>query len=270
MRLSFALIFFLSTVLCTTELIAQGCDQHIADDRILGGTHVLRSVQTTLVVRGNYSYAISLMSDDKGITAKMESSGGIEFNLDDEVIFMDANQLRRSYRFIGMGEMERQGGIPVQTNILQLDMTALQWFAENSITTIYLKNNISNEMRKFTLTSNRLKEFNAMARCFYQVLDPNKVVDKGEAGLTIPSANPGARTSSAANSASNTGAAATNRPAAAPTSDDELVDLRRQLAETKEKLRGEIEAERRKADQIKSNLQEEVAAAREQAAAPLS
>ncbi|MEL6973077.1 MAG: hypothetical protein AAFO02_23135, partial [Bacteroidota bacterium] len=264
MRISIVLVALVSLFSSFFSLQAQTCDQHIADDRIIAGTHILRSVQTTMVVRGNYSYALALMSDDKGITARMESSGGIEFNQDDEVIFMDANQVRRSYRFIGMGEMERQGGIPVHTNLLQLDMTALQWFSDNNITTIYLKNNISNEMRKFTLTSNRLQAFNTMARCFYQVLDPNKVVDKGEAGLLIPSANPGARTSSAA--PSGTGGANTGSRPAAPTSDDELVDLRRQLSETKDRLRNEIDAERRKADQVKSNLQEEVAAAREQAA----
>ncbi|MEL7220766.1 MAG: hypothetical protein AAGJ93_05565, partial [Bacteroidota bacterium] len=264
---SFALLVALS-LLSILELNAQACNQYISDDRIIGRTHLLRSEQTTLVVRGNYSYSISLSSDDKGITAQMESAGGVEFNQDDEVIFMDANRTRRSYRFVGMGEMNRQGGIPVQTNVLQLDVTALEWFAAKSITTIYLKNNISNEMRKFTLTSNRLNAFNAMAACFYSVLDPSKVVDKGEAGLLIPSSTSGARTDSAAEAAATSGGSspAQNRQAAAPTTDEEVTNLSRDLTETKERLRAEIADERRKADQIKSNLQEEVAAAREQAA----
>ena len=115
------------------HLNAQSCSDYIVDDAVIGGTHVLRSHPTTIVVRGNYSYAIALNSDDKGITATMESSGGVEFNQDDEVIFMDANQVRRSYRFIGMGEMERKGGIPVHKNVLQLDMTALNWFTNNNM-----------------------------------------------------------------------------------------------------------------------------------------
>ena len=198
----FSTVFLL--ILGQIFLHAQSCDQRIADNRIIGGTQILRSNLTTLVVRGNYSYALSLNADDKGVTALMESSGGgVEFNQDDEVIFMDVNQTRRSYRFIGMGEMNRNGGIPVQTNILQLDMSALQWFASNDITTIYLKNNISNEMRKFTLTENRLREFNEMAACFSQILDATKVIDKGEAGLVIPSSAPASRASSAASTPSN-------------------------------------------------------------------
>lgn len=43
------------------------------------------------MVCGNYFYVILFMFDDKGIIVKMELSGGIEFNLDDEVIFMDVN-----------------------------------------------------------------------------------------------------------------------------------------------------------------------------------
>ena len=89
---------------------AQNCATQIEQDKIISGTHILRSKAKTLVVRGNYSYAIHLSSDNKGITALMTSKGGVEFNQDDEVIFMDANKTRRSYRFIGMGEMTTGGG----------------------------------------------------------------------------------------------------------------------------------------------------------------
>ena len=35
-----------------------------------------------MVVRGNYSYSLVFYSDDKGITAKAYSKGGVEFNQD--------------------------------------------------------------------------------------------------------------------------------------------------------------------------------------------
>ncbi|MCB0636973.1 MAG: hypothetical protein KDC54_10175, partial [Lewinella sp.] len=184
---SLLIIFFSCFLLFGGELRSQSCEELIADNRVIGGTHILRSQSQTLVVRGNYTYSMELISDDKGITALVVSKGGIEFNQDDEVIFMDANQTRRSYRFIGMAEINNEGGVPIHSNILQLDMTALQWFSNNLITTIYLKNNISNEMRKYTFTENRLREFNQLAGCFYQALDPTLVVDNGEVGLLIPS-----------------------------------------------------------------------------------
>ena len=244
-------------------LKAQDCTVHINEDKVIGGTHILRSHQKTLVVRGNYSYSVMLSSDEKGITALMISNGGIEFNQDDEVIFMDANKTRRSYRFVGMGEVNTERGVPIHSNVLQLDVAALNWFSSNVITTLYLKNNISNEMRKFTLTSTRLNDFNTMATCFYQVLDPSKIVDRGDAGLLIPSGPSSTRTTSAASQ----GNGVSQTPAAVnPGSDQELDALRRELTETKTRLRKEIADERSKADRLKSNLQTEVAAAQEQAA----
>ena len=108
-------------------------------------------------------------------------------------------------------------------------------------------------MRKFTLTSTRLGDFNNMADCFYQLLDANKVVDTGEAGLTLPTGASNARTSSAANTPNSVGAASN-----VPRTDGELQDLQQELAKTKTSLREEIATERAKADQIKSNLSAEV------------
>ncbi|RMF00759.1 MAG: hypothetical protein D6772_05905, partial [Bacteroidetes bacterium] len=269
MKLLQTVILLASLGLVSSRVQAQDdCAALIVDNRVINQIHILKSQAQTLVVRGSYSYAITLMSDDKGITALMESKGGIEFNQGDEVIFMDANRTRRSYRFTGMGEMLNEGGIPVYTNYLQLAMTAAEWFANSKITTIYLKNNISNEMRKFTLTQSRLQEFNALAACFYQLLDPTKVVDKGKAGFLLPSSGNSTRTTSAVTANhSDAGIAAASGGAGLPSTDAELERLRQDLHTTKEQLRAEIAAERARAEQIKRNLQEEVAAAREQAAA---
>ena len=101
-----------------------------------------------LVVRGNYSYSIELSNDTRGVTAKMFSKGGEEFNQNDEIIFMDFNQIRKSYRFMEMGELSQDAGKPVHSNSLQLDLAAIEWLSGNDITTIYIKNNVSNQMRE--------------------------------------------------------------------------------------------------------------------------
>ncbi|MCB0588984.1 MAG: hypothetical protein KDD06_27095, partial [Phaeodactylibacter sp.] len=160
---------------CSAQNAISQCDALIAEDKVLDGTHVLRTTNQTLVVRGNYTYSLELRSDSKGITAKMYSKAGVEFNQDDEIIFMDVNSTRRSYRFIGMGEMEREGGTPVYNNILQLDLAAIQWFASSGINVLYIKNNISNQMRKFTINESRQSEFAQLVACFNQRLDREKV-----------------------------------------------------------------------------------------------
>ncbi|MBL7794670.1 MAG: hypothetical protein JNK77_20210, partial [Saprospiraceae bacterium] len=158
-------------------LFGQDCGAWIAENKVVGGTHILKSHPVTLVVRGNYSYSIEIMSDDRGIIAKMYSKAGVEFNQEDELIVLDMGQNRRSFRFIGMGEMTQDKGTPVHQNILQLDLPAVQWFSSSDIATLYIKNNISNEMRKFTVNPNRQLELRQAATCFMQMIDKSKVVE---------------------------------------------------------------------------------------------
>ena len=56
----FSTIFFFSIFYASTSSIAQGCQTLIEDNRIIEGTHLLRSKSQVMVVRGNYSYAIQM------------------------------------------------------------------------------------------------------------------------------------------------------------------------------------------------------------------
>jgi hypothetical protein len=168
------LLYFLSGI---TTANAQECNALIVRNVNIGGTHIVQTVSQVLVVRGNYSYSIELLNDDKGLRAKIISKSGVEFNQEDEIIFVDSTMERRSYRFVEMGEMITDGSVPIYQNVLQLNMTAVEWLAASFITTIYIRNNVSKEMRKFTVNPNRQSEFRQLATCFYQTLDPSKVVD---------------------------------------------------------------------------------------------
>jgi hypothetical protein len=191
------------------------CESQIVEDRVIEGTHTLRTMNQTLVVRGNYTYSMELISDKKGITAKVYSKAGVEFNQDDEIIFMDDNTVRRAYRFIGALEASQEGATPVYTNILQLDLAAIQWFASVGINTIYIKNNISKEMRKFTINDSRKAEFSQLVACFNQRLDKSKVKDVELTGNEIVvTPSPKSTGTSAAPAAD--GSKAQPRPAANP------------------------------------------------------
>ncbi|MEM9992154.1 MAG: hypothetical protein AAF738_10345, partial [Bacteroidota bacterium] len=161
----------------------------IAEDKKINNTHILRSQDQTMVVRGNYSYTIALMNDNRGVLAKVISKAGERLNRGDEVIFMDVNQVRKAYRFIEAPRTNRSSDTPVYENILQLDMAAIQWFSSTAIGTLYLKNNTSNQMRKLTVAGGRQAEFKQKAVCFTQRLDPNLVKDvKVDADLPTPAA----------------------------------------------------------------------------------
>ena len=85
--LKFLLLFPLLS-LCTSVGIAQNCGSLIEENKMIGNFQQVRSKSQTLIVRGNYSYAIEFMNDKKGILAKIYSKNGVEFNQDDEVIFI--------------------------------------------------------------------------------------------------------------------------------------------------------------------------------------
>ncbi len=65
------------------------CTSLIDVNKKIGGTHILHAKRQTLVVRGNYTYSIQIINTEKGVMARVISKGGVEFNQDDEVIFMD-------------------------------------------------------------------------------------------------------------------------------------------------------------------------------------
>ena len=168
----FSLLFLLAS-----PGLAQNCGSIITENKNIGGTQILKSKQQMMVVRGTYSYSLEFINTEKGVLANVYSKSGVEFNQDDEIIFMDKNKTRKSYRFIEMGELIRRGGTPVHQNVLQLDLAALNWFSTALMNTIYIKNNISNKMFKFTVNPNRQAEFKHLATCFNNSLDKTKVRD---------------------------------------------------------------------------------------------
>ncbi|MEO0044368.1 MAG: hypothetical protein RL329_3816, partial [Bacteroidota bacterium] len=133
-------LLLLPILMMSNNAITAQCNGFIIENQTVGNTHFLRSTNQTLVVRGNYVYSMELLTNDKGIFARMVSRNGVEFNQDDEVIFVDATNTRKTYRFVGMSEtvnaLEK-----VSQNRLQLDLPALEWLSNQLITTIYIKSN---------------------------------------------------------------------------------------------------------------------------------
>ncbi|MFN7119815.1 MAG: hypothetical protein ACK4TA_23680, partial [Saprospiraceae bacterium] len=183
-----SLLIALFTYFGWANLFAQDCTAFITKNVTIGGKHIVQSQSQVLVVRGSYSYSLEFISDEKGITAKVFSKGGVELNQEDEVIFVDSNNVRRSYRFIEMVELTKEGNMPVYQNLLQLNLAAIEWFSSADIAIIYIKNNTNKEMRKFTVVPERQVDFRRLSTCFYQQLDPTKVVDMKLPDSELPSA----------------------------------------------------------------------------------
>ena len=91
----FSVLFLIA--LFHNHLSAQNCGTVITENKKIGGTQILKTRQQMMVVRGTYSYSLDFTSTEKGVLANVYSKSGVEFNQDDEIIFMDKNKTRKSF-----------------------------------------------------------------------------------------------------------------------------------------------------------------------------
>ena len=104
--------------------MSQDCSSAIKENKKISGIQIAHSAQLTVVVRGSYNYAINFFTNEKGIFARMTSVGGIEFNQDDQVVFIDDKGQERSYKFIGMANWLR---VPFQPTATTCCSTWMQY-----------------------------------------------------------------------------------------------------------------------------------------------
>ena len=164
--------------------------------------------------------------------------------------------------------MNTASGQPVYTNTLQLDEDAIKWFASNTMSTIYVRNNTTRQMRKFSVNPDRKNEFKGFAACFYKAIKKGDIVEnKIKSSLGSPSASKPKNTAKAekntASSSNNSNSNSSNVNAADIKNDEEVKSLTDELMATKARLREEIQKEKEKAEKEKARLREDVALAKE-------
>lgn len=167
---------FLLLLLVASNSKAQDCSPVIKENKKISGIQIVRTDLITIVVRGGYNYGIEFFTDEKGIYARMTSAGGIEFNQDDQVQFVDFTGKERIYKFVSLGEVV-PGNVPTHRNNLQLDLEAIQWLAGTTITNVNLVNFVDRQKYKFTINPNRQSEFRNLCICFSNTLETNAVKD---------------------------------------------------------------------------------------------
>ena len=103
--------------------VAQDCSKTIRENKRISGIQIAATNQLAVVIRGAYTYSVEFFTDEKGIFARFTSLGGIEFNQDDQVVFVDASGQEKAYKFIGLDE-RLPGTVPTHQNNLRLDLEA--------------------------------------------------------------------------------------------------------------------------------------------------
>lgn len=248
-------VLFLSIlfVFTFTSTAYNQCDQLIRSNFLRGQTQFITTVERDLVVRGDFTYRVQLVSDARGIMLKMVSVDGMLLQRGDELILIDQTGKRQSLVFTERGTVTNNNNIPVSENFVSLSIGDLEWLSEVRIPHFFLRKSHENVMRKISVHSSRGGEFQQMVRCVLEVIDLDHIAVFEPAQIThasAPSSRPPTSTPA-------------SRPAGTTPSDDsEIQELQTEFVQTRERLRREIEAEHKRADEIKEQIRQQVAIAR--------
>ena len=71
------------------------CDDVIVGNKTIGSTQFLNTAYIRMIVRSNYSYSMSFVSNEKGLFVNVQTFNGGILNVNDEIIFIDLNKTRK-------------------------------------------------------------------------------------------------------------------------------------------------------------------------------
>ncbi len=172
LRLGFAALLLACTLPCFSQqkpsdvellstqpmTISDGCEQYIS---VSGTNSIMESKQFIIVKRGTYSYELKIAMHEQGAAGTIYSNLGERYNAGDELVFVNSENQRVSLR---LGTVENTETQSIATFPLDADM--IKWLAAAPMQVLYLKNNVKNQMLKFTINEERSAYFHETMQCF--------------------------------------------------------------------------------------------------------
>ncbi len=255
------IIFYFCANSISFECRAQNCTGKIKESQVVGTIHFLSTNKVFILKRPTYSYQIAFVSDGEGVSADITSLMGDRLEFGDEIIFQDNSNKRLNYYFVD--HLNKSNSTQANsTNKIRLTMDDLKWLISGEINAFYVKKGDQKEMKKFTLLAENSADLVYLGRCFMSTMDLAKVeqVSNAKSKLISFQSRDNSQASSNSGSFSKPGG-----PGQSQATDSELTDLRKQLAELKQRLREEIKIETEKADKVKAQLVEDLSESRRKA-----
>lgn len=259
------ILFFVVIFLGFNETVAGqvNCLNLMDENNKVSSIHFLKSKSIPIILRSSHSYRLQLGNGVKGPYIKLFSLGADKLNKNDEVIFIDQNQRRQTFKFADENETINDRGVSIHSNTLYLSKEDMEWFCVNRIDVVFIRFNLLLTMRKFTLEKDRSAELRQLSDCFWKTIDKTMIIDSNvdtKVQASVSQQNqvksnlpppPPARSGAEANTFG---------------ADKELTDLKSELEATKKRVKQEIELELEKLEQVKRDLSDQVLLAQKQAA----
>ena len=142
--------------------ISDGCEEYIS---VSGTNSVMESKKFILVERGMYTYQLKIVMNPDGALGTIYSEKGERFNPDDELVFINSQNARIALRLNAVTSKEDQS---IAT--FPINEESVKWFGAYPATVIYLKNNVKNQMLKFTIKEERQTYFFNTMKCFLDMM----------------------------------------------------------------------------------------------------
>lgn len=145
--------------------ISDGCEGYISPG---SGGSIMESQNFMIIKRGTYEYSLKFFVKPDGISVTAYSEGGEIFNVGDELIFINSKSERAAFIFNSASAVNLEKKSMDAT--FPLGMEQLKWLASAPMTTVFIKNNIKNQMLKFSINEERATYFHTTANCLLKMM----------------------------------------------------------------------------------------------------
>lgn len=159
------LLSILSITLFSLSINAQDCANMVFQTN-KDGVAQTETLKQTIAAKGDYFYGIQVIKNSKGTFAKVYNVEGVDLNKGDEIILMDGSEKRVKFTFSNDQETKVMDGRKFHQNSFKLDSKKLAWLSTQPIQKFYIKNSEVNELRAFSISEDRQKDFLNIMRCF--------------------------------------------------------------------------------------------------------
>ena len=129
------------------ELSAQDCKDVFSKNITVGSRQSIETKSMILHTQTDFDYEVVILVGEEGITARLTSTDAARpLEKDTKIMFVADDNDKKVFSFIQEGVKINVRNRSGYTNVLQLDMAALDWFASKNMKSLRVVDMIENKI----------------------------------------------------------------------------------------------------------------------------
>lgn len=142
------------------------CSHYIKSDEIKDGKRIIWTEPQVILINGGFTCNIRFVKNHLGVVGIFSTQNT---TLKEDIIFVFENSSNEKKEFENFINANTTTGFYEKT--FPLNQNDLKWFVDNNIIAFYLKSNIRNEMKKYSISKIRMKILQDYAACFLSSIE---------------------------------------------------------------------------------------------------